>query len=129
MAIYKDIEIPDELVGYINHMVDVEGYRAELSAIGQQWDLLTTLGQMSGFGTDMSEIREGFKKLTDELLGSLGKETLKKTSQEVRSKAQVVVDIVNRNLFERTADIGFLATDDDIRNFLRNNDELAGVIS
>ena len=30
----------------------------------------------------------------------------------------MAVDIVIRNLFERTADIGFLATDDDIREFL-----------
>jgi chemotaxis signal transduction protein len=35
-------------------------------------------------------------------------------------KAQVAIDIVIRNLFERTADIGFLATDDDIRSFLNN---------
>ena len=32
--------------------------------------------------------------------------------------AQVAVDILIRNLFERTADIGFLATDEDIRQFL-----------
>ncbi|MGE4516085.1 MAG: chemotaxis protein CheW, partial [Arcobacteraceae bacterium] len=41
-----------------------------------------------------------------------------KVVNEMRSKASVSVDIVIRNLFERTADIGFLATDDDIRNFL-----------
>jgi len=37
----------------------------------------------------------------------------------MEAKAQVAVDIVIRNLFERTADIGFLATDDDIREFIR----------
>lgn len=34
------------------------------------------------------------------------------------AKAQIAVDMVTRNLFERTADIGFLSTDDDIREFI-----------
>ena len=116
---YKDVEIPAELVGLINHMADVEGYREELHNLGNQWDLLTILGQMSGTGTDMTGTRRGFLRLTSELLSQLGLETLKKTVQEIAGKAQVAVDIVIRNLFERTADIGFLATDDDIREFLR----------
>ena len=115
---YKDVEIPSELSGLINYMTDVEGYREELHNLGNQWDLLTILGQMSGTGTDMTGTRKGFQRLTSELLGQLGLETLKKVVQEIDSKAQVAVDIVIRNLFERTADIGFLATDDDIREFI-----------
>jgi hypothetical protein len=115
---YKDVEIPSELSGLIGYMIDVEGYREELHNLGNQWDLLTILGQMSGTGTDMTGTRKGFQRLTSELLGQLGLETLKKVVQEIDSKAQVAVDIVIRNLFERTADIGFLATDDDIREFL-----------
>lgn len=118
MVQYKDVEIPSELDGLINHMADVEGYREELHNLGSQWDLLTILGQMSGTGTDMTGTRKGFQRLTSELLSQLGLETLKKTIQEIGSKAQVAVDIVIRNLFERTADIGFLATDDDIREYL-----------
>ncbi|MFA9238639.1 MAG: hypothetical protein ACEQSQ_01970 [Candidatus Paceibacteria bacterium] len=38
----------------------------------------------------------------------------------MKFKSQVAIDILIRNLFERTADIGFLATDDDIRNFIQN---------
>ena len=41
----------------------------------------------------------------------------------MEAKAQVAVDIVIRNLFERTADIGFLATDDDIRRYIREIDK------
>lgn len=116
---YKDVKIPPKLVGVIDHMSDVENYREELHNLGSQWDLLTILGQMSGTGTDMTGTRHGFQRLTSELLSQLGLETLKKTIQEIGSKAQVAVDVVIRNLFERTADIGFLATDDDIRDFLR----------
>jgi len=119
-AYYKDVKVPQLLLGLINHMSAVEGYREELSNLGNQWDLLTILGQMSGTGMDMTDTRLGFQRLTSELLSQLGLETLKKTVQEIGSKAQVAVDIVIRNLFERTADIGFLATDDDIRAFLKS---------
>ena len=33
----------------------------------------------------------------------------------MKFKASVAIDVLIRNLFERTADIGFLATDNDIR--------------
>lgn len=119
MGNYKGIEIPDELVGVIDHMKSLDQDREQISILSQQWDLLTVLGQMTGSGTDMSKTREGFKTLTAKLLSALGTETLQKTVQSLTGKAQVTVDIVIRNLFERTADIGFLATDDDIREFIR----------
>jgi len=119
MGVYKDINIPDELDCVIHQMREVDGYREELSSLGQQWDLLTILGQMSGDGIDMSATREAFKQLTGDLLSNLGLETLKKVLRKLTAKAQVAVDIVVRNLFERTADIGFLATDAEIRDFLR----------
>ena len=68
----------------------------------------------------MGSTKKSFSKLTDKLLNHLATETLKKTVREMTAKAQIAVDIVIRNLFERTADIGFLATDDDIRYFLQN---------
>ncbi|WP_028316794.1 chemotaxis protein CheW [Desulfatibacillum aliphaticivorans] len=116
--VYKDVILPKRLQGIINCMADVESCREELGKLGSQWDLLTILGQMGGTRTDMTGIRMAFQDLTVELLSQLGLESLKKTVQDISAKAQVVVDIVIRNLFERTADIGFLATDDDIRDFL-----------
>jgi len=121
MSSYKGIEVPNKLDGIIDHMSVLETAREELAILGQQWDLLTILGQMSGSGTDMSGTRKAFQDLTSDLLSALGIENLKKTVSSMTSKAQVSVDIVIRNLFERTADIGFLATDEDIRAFLRNN--------
>jgi hypothetical protein len=43
------------------------------------------------------------------------------------SKAQVAIDILVRNLFERTADIGFLATDEDIIVVAKQAKELAAL--
>jgi chemotaxis signal transduction protein len=76
------------------------------------------MGQLGGSNIDMNSTKQSFSNLTEQLLNHLGMETLKKISREMKAKAQIAVDIVIRNLFERTADIGFLATDDDIRYFL-----------
>lgn len=119
MGQYKDMSVPDDLVDVIAHMKEVDSYREELTILGQAWDLLTILGRMSGGRTDMTSIREDFRLLTEKLIGSLGQETLSKTILDISSKAQVTIDIIIRNLFERTADIGFLATDDDLRKYLR----------
>lgn len=129
MATYKGVEIADHLEGSIAHMREVTAYGEELATLGQHWDLLSILGQMSGGAADMAGTREGFQRLTAELLTQLGTETLKKSVQQITSKATVAVDIVIRNLFERTADIGFLATDDDIRAFLRDGGDNAALVS
>ena len=120
MASYKNIEIDDGLIGVIRHMDTVEEYREVLQGLQLVWDNLTLLGQMSGAGTDMTATRQSFNALTGQLINQLGAEILKKSVQEMRAKAQVAIDILVRNLFERTADIGFLATDDDIRRFVAN---------
>lgn len=105
MGIYKGIKIPDQLQGIIKHMSDVEEAREELAILGQQWDLLTILGQITSLNTDMADTQESFKYLTEELLSTLGLETLKKSVHSLTGQAQVAVDILIRNLFERTADI------------------------
>lgn len=118
MKTYKGIEVEDDLLPLIGHMESVQEYRESLQNLQAVWDNLTLLGQLSGTGTDMSGTRQAFSKLTAELLNNLGVETRKKVVLEMESKAQVAIDIMVRNLFERTADIGFLATDDDVRAFL-----------
>jgi chemotaxis signal transduction protein len=129
MGIYKGVTVPDSLDGVIGYMRDVDACREELATLGQRWDLLSILGDMTGSAADMSAAREGFEQLTGELLAQLGTETLRKTVQQMTSKAQVAVDIVVRNLFERTADIGFLATDDDVRAFLRTREDRGALIA
>ncbi len=118
MPLYKNVQIDAALHGVIRHMASVEEYRETLQALQGVWDNLSLLGQLSGTGTDMSGTREAFQKLTGSLLNNLSQETLKKAVLEMKSKAQVAIDIMIRNLYERTADIGFLATDEDIRAYL-----------
>jgi len=102
----------------LKYMLSVQEYEKALDALSEKWNLLTMLGKMSNTGMDMNDTRAAFETLTADLLDKLGFEVLKKMTSEMGAKAQVAVDIVIRNLFERTADIGFLATDDDIRSFL-----------
>jgi len=65
---------------------------------------------------------ETFSELKEELIPLLIRENLKKFTEELRSKAQISIDILIRNLFERTADVGFLATDNVIIDFLNGKE-------
>lgn len=62
-----------------------------------------------------------FRDLRDELIPLLIRENIKKYAEELHSKAQISIDILIRNLFERTADVGFLATDTEIISFLKGS--------
>jgi len=110
----------NDLLKLTSYMPEITDYNNALIQLSERWNLLTLLGQMSNIGMDMSDTREAFENLTEQLLEKLGEERLKKLTSEMNSKAQVAVDIVIRNLFERTADIGFLATDDDIREYIEH---------
>jgi chemotaxis signal transduction protein len=119
MANYKGIELHDTLHGLVRHMDDVESTREALQSLQGVWDTLAMLGQLTGIGVEIGTVRADFGALTGRLLNQLGQEALGKAALSLRSKAQVAVDVLVRNLFERTADIGFLATDDDIRAFMQ----------
>lgn len=118
---YKKVIISSELAPLIKYMTPVEDDRELLDDLSKNWDSLSLLSQLGNANVNMSEIKSDFLQLSSKLINNLATELLKKNVSEMNSKAQVAVDIVIRNLFERTADIGFLATDEDIRNFLRNN--------
>ncbi|MFA6191035.1 MAG: chemotaxis protein CheW [Sulfurimonas sp.] len=118
---YKNFQISSELLPFIKHMDSVEQSREKLDDISKNWDSLSLLSQLGDAGVNMSKIKSNFTALSSELINYLATELLKKSVSEMNSKAQVAVDIVIRNLFERTADIGFLATDEKIREFLLNN--------
>jgi len=59
-----------------------------------------------------------FDELKVELINALLQENIKKVSNELSFKAKTAIDILIRNLFERTADVGFFSTDTLIIDFL-----------
>lgn len=62
--------------------------------------------------------REGFQRLKGDLVTSLVQESLGTVVSDIGTYARHVIDIVVRNLYERTADLGFLATDQALCRFV-----------
>ncbi len=102
---------------FVSRMEKVVAYRASLQTLQGAWDMLSLLGQMSGIGAELGRTRESFQRLSETLLDNLACQQLASRLHELRARAQVSIDILVRNLFERTADIGFLATDLELQDF------------
>jgi chemotaxis signal transduction protein len=117
---YKNIKVKEDIYPFMKYMESVEDYRENLLLLSNTWDSLAIMGKLGRSNIDMELTKKNFSTLTEELLNHLSEELLKKSVREMTAKASIAIDIVIRNLFERTADIGFLATDDDIRYFLQN---------
>ncbi|HEY6881015.1 MAG TPA: chemotaxis protein CheW [Polyangiales bacterium] len=117
MALYKGIELSQELASSIRYMEEVEEYREELRVLQAAWDNLALLGHLSGTHIDIGPVRSAFASLTADLVNHLGLAQRVKEERDLVSRAQVAIDVLVRNLYERTADIGFLATDLELRNF------------
>jgi len=111
----KGLPFSAEVAPFLRHMSLVDEHREALLRLQGVWDSLALLGQMSGAATDIAETRAAFQTLTGTLLDSLARRLLANTRQRMRGKAQVAIDILVRNLFERTADVGFLASDGPLR--------------
>jgi chemotaxis signal transduction protein len=101
------------------YMPAVVGYRERLATLQGAWDSLALLSHLSDDGTNLSGTRQAFESLAADLVTHLAAETHKKALLAAKARAQVAIDILVRNLFERTADIGFLAEDDAIRRYAR----------
>lgn len=66
----------------------------------------------------LASTRRHFDRLEGELVTSLVREKVATVLREIGTKAQYAIDIVVRNLYERTADVGFLATDPQLCDFV-----------
>ncbi len=113
---------------FLKYMPKVQFRRQELRLVEAAWDNLSLLSSLSHLssdassGSDLSRARQDFSALTDEMMRGLESEGLKNALENLGSKAQVCIDIMVRNLFERTADIGFFATDPIIAEYLSQTD-------
>ncbi len=110
-------EVSQPLRRLLPHMLHVTEHRETLKSLESVWDVLNLLGQLSGTTTEMGDTKSAFSSLTDSLLHNLALTTYHKRVQEIAAPAEVAIDILVRNLYERTADIGFLAMDDALRDF------------
>lgn len=106
-------------------MPDVKSFETRLAQLNDWWGKITLIGKINSHNVastileDMNRTQSKFGELQNKLTYNLLIENLQKLVLDNASKAQVAIDLLIRNLFERTADVGFLATDDDIRVFLK----------
>jgi len=68
---------------------------------------------------DMRTTVDSFERIQARLMDTVLAETAKKVIIELHDAAGFTINILKRNLFERTADVGYLAKDDEIVNFLK----------
>ncbi len=120
------MNLTDEL---LPNMRRVHAADRDLKDLGLLWTMIEASASIScpvdaqAILPTLSETRERFADLQQRLIHQLGREALAELTDELASTAQCSIDIVVRNLFERTADVGFLATDDALRDFCALADE------
>lgn len=105
-------------------MPQVKHYANKLDALNEWWGSVALIGKINSHRLasvildDMQSTREKFGELNKNLIANLLFEHVQKIELNSTAKSQVTIDILIRNLFERTADVAFLATDQDIRAFI-----------
>ena len=113
--------IPFEIL--FPHMWRVTAAEREMHDLGLLWQMIESSAAIScpnevrTILPTLIQMRERFDHLRVRLVQALVDETLAEVADDMGMKAQCVADILVRNLYERTADIGFLATDPSLRRF------------
>ncbi|MHC1695667.1 MAG: chemotaxis protein CheW [Eubacteriales bacterium] len=112
---------------FLEHMPEIRKCNNEITALNNQWDNLKLLceincpTQAEKILPNMSAVQNNFIELQQQLIDALITENLSKIKQKTISKSQVAIDVMIRNLYERTADVGFIATDDDIMQYVSDS--------
>lgn len=119
---------------FLPYMRDVSRCEQSLRELNTMWRMIEASAKMNcpveakAILPTMAATRDGFNRLEQELVTSLVGEKVGSLLEEIGTKAQYVIDIVVRNLFERTADVGFLATDRELCTFVAGLHEDADMI-
>jgi hypothetical protein len=117
-------------------MPDVARCEQALRELNQMWRLIESSAKMN-CPTEarlllpaMVATRTGFAHLEQALVSNLVREKLRHVLAKLGTQARYAIDILVRNLFERTADVGFLATDADLCRFVAGlGDDAEGAVA
>ena len=102
---------------FLPYMRDVIRCEHALQELNLMWRLIESSAKMNcpeearAILPTMAATRQGFSRMEHELVSSLVFEKVSNVMAEIGTRARYVIDILVRNLYERTADVGFLATD------------------
>ncbi|MGH8807324.1 MAG: chemotaxis protein CheW [Noviherbaspirillum sp.] len=119
---------------FLPYMRDVVRCEQSLRELNLMWRMIEASAKMNcpveakTILPTMAATRAGFNRLEQELVSSLVREKVGNVLAEIGTKAQYVIDIVVRNLYERTADVGFLATDRELCAFVAGLNDDADAI-
>lgn len=100
-------------------------HRDSLENLNNWWDKVALVGKINSLNvpqsllSNMLETKAQFAELQESLIENLLSENMQQCTARNQAIAQTLIDIPIRNLFERTADVGFLVTDSDIIDFIR----------
>lgn len=109
---------------FLPFMRDVARCEQSLGELNVMWRMIESSARMNcpveaaPILPTITATRDGFKNLERELVDSLVREKVSTVQAEIATKARYVIDIVVRNLYERTADVGFLAIDEELCRFV-----------
>jgi chemotaxis signal transduction protein len=124
---------PIKIDNFLPYMRDVIRCEQSLHELNLMWRIIESSAKMNcpveakSILPTMAATRAGFNRLEKDLVLSLVQEKVSTILNEIGTKAQYVIDILVRNLYERTADVGFLATDKELCSFvsgLSGNEEI-----
>lgn len=113
-----------QIDNYLPFMRDVVRCEQSLHELNLMWRIIESSAKMNcpveakSILPTMAATRAGFNRLEKELVHSLVQEKVATVFNEIGTKAKYVIDILVRNLYERTADVGFLATDRELCSFV-----------
>lgn len=130
MARDNDIHIDT----FIPYMRDVARCERSLHELNLLWRLIESSAKMNcaeeahSMLPMMAATREGFQRLELDLVHSMVSESVHEVMSEIATCAHHVIDIVVRNLYERTADVGFLATDRTLCNYVAGISDGRGIM-
>ncbi|NVM75705.1 chemotaxis signal transduction protein [Duganella sp. SG902] len=114
---------------FLPHMPDVARCELSLRELNQMWRLIEASAKMNCPAEArlllpaMVATRTGFAHLEQALVSNLVQEKLRHVLADLGTQARYAIDILVRNLYERTADVGFLATDLALCRFVAGLDD------
>ena len=113
-------------------MPEISSYISIFRSINKRWGGAITSGMVEAgymktevaalFGPliqDMRSTKTKYSAIQEQLVDAIIFERVNKVVLEISDAAKFAINILKRNLFERTADVGYLATDAEIVNFLK----------
>lgn len=107
---------------------NVGQHESQLQQLNSWWSKVSLIGKInclkvgSTILDSMDETRQRFEELQQDLVEQLLLEQGRKQLQADQASVQLALDLLTRNLFERTADIGFLAKDAVLIRYLQQQD-------